>query len=320
MSYPYYKGGSLDDLMLEVFKEILSNGKMITPTKGKAQEITGVLLELENPRARLSRTETRGRSFSCLGELLWYLAGRNDLEFISYYLSDYRHSADNGLIFGGYGPRLFSWKGLNQVETVTKLLSTKKDTRQAVIQLFDREDLVGKHSDVPCTCTLQFILRENKLNMFAFMRSNDAFLGLPHDVFSFTMIQEMIARAISADLGSYKHAVGSLHIYGEDEDAARQFMEEGYQSNVPMPEMPPGDPWKSVHALQEAEASIRERGQIDAKPDLHPYWADLVRLLQIFYYFKKVRNEGEIRVLMRKMSSRIYDPFIIRILNQLNGQ
>lgn len=69
-----------------VIEEILSNGEPINPTRGPAAELRGVLLEITNPRARLSRTETRGRLFSGVGELCWYLATRDDREFITYYL------------------------------------------------------------------------------------------------------------------------------------------------------------------------------------------------------------------------------------------
>ena len=64
----------------------------------------GAILELTNPRARLSRSVTRGRIFSALGELCWYLSGTNAVEPISYYLSHYRLSGENGAVFGGYGP------------------------------------------------------------------------------------------------------------------------------------------------------------------------------------------------------------------------
>ena len=70
---------TLDDLMKVAIEEIMSRGTVITPTEGEAIEITGVLLELTNPRARLSRTETRGKPYSSLGELCWYLAKTDDL-------------------------------------------------------------------------------------------------------------------------------------------------------------------------------------------------------------------------------------------------
>src|SRR5262245_25409942 len=82
MAGPYFRALTLDDMMRSVFMELLSSGDRIHPTKGPATELAGVLLEITSPRARLSRTETRGKPFSCLGELCWYLAGTNKLEFI----------------------------------------------------------------------------------------------------------------------------------------------------------------------------------------------------------------------------------------------
>ena len=62
------------------------------------------------------------------------------------------------------------------------------------LQIFDAKDLLNfQHKDIPCTVSLQFLIRENKLHLFVNMRSNDVFLGLPHDIFCFTMIQEIIA-------------------------------------------------------------------------------------------------------------------------------
>ena len=73
----------------------------MTSSKGDHREVTGVLLELTNPRARLSRTETRGKLFSALGELCWYLAGSNDVDFISYYIPFYKTLSEGGFVHGG---------------------------------------------------------------------------------------------------------------------------------------------------------------------------------------------------------------------------
>lgn len=303
-----------------VIEEIKSDGNWIMPSKGRCKEITGVMIEIENPRARLSRTETRGKPFSCLGELCWYLAKSNNLNFISYYIKKYRESADGNVIYGAYGPRLFNWKGINQVFEVISILKQKPHSRKAVIQLFDATDYIGQHNDIPCTCTLQFMIRNTKLNMITYMRSNDVFLGLPHDVFCFTMIQEIIARSLSVELGYYKHSVGSIHLYEENEGEASQFLGEGWQSTeMAMPPMPVGDQWPAIQAFLEAEEGLRTKGDIVIDLlDLEPYWADLIRLLQIFRYWKD-NNKGEIIDLRNRMSSNIYNSFINSKLNRFQG-
>jgi thymidylate synthase len=174
---PYFLGETLDDVMRDAISAVLHQGHSIDPRKGKARELIGVLLEISNPRARLSQTETRGKPFSCLGELCWYLARNKNLNFISYYISAYEESADGNEIFGGYGPRLFDWEGLRQMDQIVDILRLRPDSRQAVIQLFDGHDLLEPHNDVPCTCTLQFMRRNGKVHLFVNMRSNDAFLG-----------------------------------------------------------------------------------------------------------------------------------------------
>jgi len=303
---------TVDDLMRQVIELIQSFGKPIETSKGPCAEVTGILLELINPLARLSRTETRGKLFSPLGELCWYLAQSKQLNFIEYYLKRYKESAENDEIPGAYGPRLFDWNGIDQIANVTARLRAKPNTRRAAVQLFDAADLDVEHKDVPCTCTLQFLLRDGKLNMIAFMRSNDAYLGLPHDIFCFTMLQEIVARDIPAQLGTYKHIVGSLHLYDSDRENAQQFLNEGFQpTTLFMPPMPEGDPWPAINALLQAESQIRAGEQVArsqiAQPD--PYWADLVRLLLIFRADRD-SDVNRIKELREAMSSEYFRTFI----------
>lgn len=306
----YLTAATLDDLLRAVIQRLLRSRTRISPTRGGARELTGALLNLRNPRARLSRTETRGRLFSCLGELLWYLSGTNSLKFITHYIGRYSDESDDGkTVYGGYGPRLFGMHGdVDQVKNVRALLKQNLDSRRAVIQLFDAQDIASRHKEIPCTCTMQFLVRHGRLHMVTHMRSNDAFVGLPHDVFAFTMLQEVIARSLGVDVGPYKHAVGSLHLYDRDIPAAEAYLSEGIQSTVDMPAMPWGDPWPAIKTVLRAERQIRLGRELEISI-LDPYWQDLVRLLQIHSHFKL--NEWKaISSLKKKMTSRVFDPYI----------
>src|SRR5258708_2323030 len=324
MGTSYFVGPTLDDVMHDVVQEIFSRGEQIYPTKGGpdgALEITGVLLEISNPRARLSRTETRGRIFSALGELLWYLSGSNDVSFISYYINEYTKLAEDGKVFGGYGPRLFNWKGVDQIWNVTRILKTKKDSRKAVIQLFDSTDIAAEHEDVPCTCTLQFMLRSGRLHLLTNMRSNDIYWGLPHDVFCFTMLQEIVANSIASELGFYKHAVGSMHLYAKHRSPAKRLLREGFQRTIPlMQPMPKGDPWPDIKCVLEAAAVIRNEGATNGRiaGGVDPYWADVIRLLQVFEA-KRRRDIARIKEVRADMSNQIYLKFIDRVIRTLTA-
>jgi thymidylate synthase len=308
---------TFDDLLRATFSKIEKFGRQVlpAPTKGENKELFGVILELTQPRARLSRTEDRGVIFSALGELCLYLAGSNDLSFIQYYIRrGYEADKNADTVWGGYGPRIFDRKKNNQFTRVCKLLTKNPSSRRAVIQIFDEKDLVGKHNDIPCTCSMQFLVRDNLLHMYVTMRSNDAYLGLPHDVFAFTMIQELMARELGVGLGRYKHAVASLHLYDRDQEKVRHFMEEDWQEVMLMPPMPDGCQWQAIEIVIDAERRLRlgESVNVDALP-LTNYWKDILKLLRIFALTRGSTEFGDRREAVRigrTMSTRFYDDYI----------
>lgn len=309
----YIVGKTFDDILRRVLEKLLNTKNQVKSTKGKSTEFTGVLIKLQNPRSRLSRTERKGTLFSCLGELLWYLSGDNSLEFINYYIKNYEKFSDDGLtIYGAYGPRFMNKDGHNQIKNVISRLKEKPTTRRAVIQLFDAKDVNIEAKDIPCTCTLQFFVRNNRLEMMTNMRSNDAYLGLPHDVFSFTMLQEIIARTLGLEVGTYYHSVGSLHLYEDGRNGAKQFINEGWQQTKPMPKMPISNPWDSIEKLLEAESEIRSGKEVKlSNLNLDSYWEDFVRILQIYSYSKN-KKLYKIPTIKEEMSTKIYNTYIAK--------
>lgn len=280
---------TLDDMLHEVLRALLKEKKTYTATKGEFTELFGCCLHLKNPRGRLSRSEGKSKVFSALGELMWYLSGETKLDFIDYYIPGrfQQESDDQISVRSGYGSRLFSFNGINQVNNIVNLLKAGGTSRRAVIQLFDASDLEQRYQSVPCTCTLQFIVRDDLLHMFVAMRSNDAFLGLPHDIFSFTMLQELVARTLGLEIGDYKHCAGSLHLYTEHAAAARQYLDEGFQSKIAMSPMPVGDPWQNVALLQAYERHLREGNSFESHPEWPSYWQHLACLLEAHQAYKK---------------------------------
>ena len=300
---------SIDDLMNESLTALLERGERIEPSRGPARELRGVRLELTNPRVRLSRSHRRGKPFSCLGELVWYLAGSGDLSHIEFYVPKYADEAEpDGSIHAAYGTRLFAED--RRAQAAIDTLKCKQDSRQAVIPLLDAADLVRGTGHVPCTSTLQFFLREGIVDLIVSMRSNDAYLGVPHDVFAFTMLQEIVARSVGAELGTYVHFAGSLHLYDEHDDSARHFLAEGHPLPTPMPPMPPGDPWAEIARLVAAEQDVRHGQPLDVSAFDNPYWADLARLLALFALSKDQRVDDIARLREEVQSLDVYGVFL----------
>lgn len=308
---------TLDDLMNVTLDTLVREGTRETASRGEFVEAVGCHLVLTNPLARLSRSENRGKLFSALGELFWYLSKDTKLSFIEHYIPRvYAKESDDGIrVRSGYGDRIFSFRGYDQLRNVTTLLTEKRTSRRAVIQLFDAEDLSQPFKSVPCTNSIQFLIRDNKLHAIVSMRSNDAYLGLPHDVFTFTMIQEIVARTVGADLGTYHHFAGSLHLYESEREDAERYLRERWQSKISMPEIPNGDPWAEIERTMAIEERARSGNYKDTDVGNAPYWSDIGRLLCV-YSASKQRDFEYIEATKNRMESKVYDTFLLARLDK----
>lgn len=332
---------NLDDLMRKVFTRLLSGHKRnnrVKSRKGTSTEVFGALLELTNPCARLGRSKARARVFSPLGELLWYLSSSDVLDHINYYLDGYDAFSDDGkTLNGAYGKRIFGEARVrgdadpqDEWQRVIDLLRTEPGSRNAIIQIYSNVDGAkkvadGKKSkDIPCTCTLHFVIRKEKLQLHVHMRSNDAFLGLPHDVFSFSMLQEIAARELGVKLGTYHHSVASLHLYDDTDERksrtnAQGYLDEGLHDIVPMPPMPAGDPWPAIRQVLQAEREIRG-GNHDYEPPagLDRYWRDLIILLQVYALLKHRDGKGA-EELLGRLSHQGFELYVLDRIAKKNA-
>lgn len=110
-----------------------------------------------------------------------------------------------------YGPRV-----IGQVPFLLEALHANQETRQAV--LFIGNQIDGPTSNLPCTLSIQFFLRENKLSAVTSMRSWDLCRGLPYDIMMFQGIQEVMARCLGVESGDLMVNAGSSHIYEDQMD------------------------------------------------------------------------------------------------------
>lgn len=164
----------------------------------------------------------------CVGELLWYLSGNPSLKAIQLYTKAWDRMSDNGVtVNSNYGYKIQNgWDkemkdpsvaAFNQMEMCEELLRKDPHTRQAVIHIKESRNVIENPTkDLNCTVCLQFFLRDNKLFLTTYMRSNDLWMGFPNDVFQFTCMQIYLAMRLGVELGTYTHIAGSLHLYERD--------------------------------------------------------------------------------------------------------
>lgn len=110
----------------------------------------------------------------------------------------------------------FQWKRKGQLNCAIEKLRDKKETRHALISIFDGKEHSSRYMfDVPCTCAIHFQIVDDKLNMSVMMRSNDLWYGFPIDQYCFSKLQHMVSEQIEIPMGTYYHFATNLHIYND---------------------------------------------------------------------------------------------------------
>lgn len=162
---------------------------------------------------------------------------------------------DDGEFWGAYGRRT-----AGQFEKIEKRLKSDASSRQARVTIWDPSlDLDDGRKDFPCTTGYEFKLRDDRLHMTTFMRSNDVWLGLCYDGFQHSRVQIAMASVLGVELGDYRHFAGSLHMYERDfEQAGRLTMAQKKPDLMPAIT---GKSWDEVRhiasmTLDRAESSV----------------------------------------------------------------
>lgn len=178
------------------------------------------------------------------------------------------YAEEDGKFHGSYGTRTSG-----QYDAVIEKLKNDNDSRQAVVTLWDpSKDNTPYKRDYPCTVMHQFRIRNGKLNMSVYMRSNDVWLGAAYDFFQFTRVQIAMASVLGIEPGQYAHHVGSLHIYETNFEAATQLQK---TEIVTAPPPIVGSSWGNIKIMaQTALASVYSQRAYESLGDAELWYAD----------------------------------------------
>lgn len=226
--------------------ELAKNGSTDTSRDGAVVgEVLNAITTIEDPTRCILRSSIRKLPMRyCIGELLWYLSGNPNLSAIQLYTNAWDRMSDDGAtVNSNYGfiiqgsvdrcngedeNRVDQKRYFDQMKMCEELLRKDPNTRQAVIHIKSARDVINYPTkDLNCTVCLQFLLREDKLYMTTYMRSNDIWMGFPNDVFQFTCMQIYLAMRLNVGLGTYTHVAGSLHMYERDYQKSLENIAEG---------------------------------------------------------------------------------------------
>lgn len=211
------------DAWLEAVHDIVHHGLEVSPRGMPTKEIPQrtAYVEMVHPVMFFKPRKLNYKFMAA--EAYWILSGDNRVETIAPYNKNISAFSDDGEVFAGaYGPPIE-----NQLDYVVRTLVNDPDTRQAILTIWRQNP--GPSKDIPCTVAADFKIRDGKLNAHVFMRSSDVWLGIPYDIFNFSMLAALVCGKVNEinhscgeqlELGTLFLTAASSHLYARNLDDA----------------------------------------------------------------------------------------------------
>ena len=230
---------------LNLLRKILTIGKQRVDRTGTGTiSIFGERLEFNiSDSVPLLTTKQMGWK-TCIRELLWFLRGDTNAKHLqqeNVHIWDFnttRAFLDNrgltdlpeGDLGAGYG---FQWRhfgaeyktcdenyngqGTDQIQYILDLLKNDPTSRRIYMSAWNPAYL-HRMALVPCHISAQFYVDENKLSCHMYQRSVDCGLGLPFNIFSYTVLTYILAKKSCLVPDKLIISTGDTHIYNNHID------------------------------------------------------------------------------------------------------
>lgn len=245
---------------LDWLYELTREGKLHEPRGFKCYAIYDKQLVF-NPLRPMIMPVGRKLSYRFMfAEAFWILAGDNQVDGIAPFNKNISQFSDDGKIFfGAYGPKI-----VEQLPYVIDNLTNDRDSRQAVLTIW--RESPPKTKDVPCTIMVKFHLDgRKKLHCHVVMRSSDVWLGLPYDIFNFSMLMHRVSTALpdQPKPTTLTYTLMNGHLYERNWQAAIELLANFYQT-APTPDIwdgvlgQPEVSFNTVHDLMWRLAKCRD--------------------------------------------------------------
>ena len=169
---------------------------------------------------------------SIIHELLWFLRGDTNVAYLHEHgVSIWDEWADeNGNLGPVYGAQWRNWitadgRHIDQISSLLEDLRSLPDSRRHIVSAWNPAVLpdetrspqdnarAGLQALPPCHLMFQFHVANDKLSCQMYMRSADAFLGVPFNIASYSLLTMMIAQVLDLEVGDFILTLGDAHIY-----------------------------------------------------------------------------------------------------------
>ncbi|QDV24909.1 thymidylate synthase [Aureliella helgolandensis] len=205
---------------LELLRHIQQNGIVKTDRTGTGtRSLFGYQMRFDLSQGFPLLTTKKLHFKSILVELLWFLRGDTNVDFLhQYQVSIWDEWADSdGNLGPVYGKQWRSWEAqdgrvIDQIRNVEEQIRSNPDSRRLIVSAWNVGD-VDRMALPPCHLLFQFYVANGKLSCQLYQRSADLFLGVPFNIASYALLTIMMARTTGLEPGDFVHTFGDVHIY-----------------------------------------------------------------------------------------------------------
>jgi thymidylate synthase len=133
--------------------------------------------------------------------------------------------------FGGDYPEM---NGFDQIKDLVEQIEKNPNSRRLIVSGWNPETAV-KVDLPPCHTLFQFKVENEKiLHCQLYQRSADAFLGVPFNISSYSLLTQMIAHVCHLEVGEFVHTFGDLHIYSNHLEQVEELLK---REPLPLPKL-----------------------------------------------------------------------------------
>jgi thymidylate synthase len=156
---------------------------------------------------------------SVVHELLWFIKGETNIAYLKQNgVSIWDEWADaDGNLGPVYGRQWRAWQNpdgttTDQLAQVVDQIKRNPDSRRLIVSAWNVGAL--PHMALPpCHLLFQFYVGAGKLSLQLYQRSADAFLGLPFNIASYSLLLMMVAQVTGLEPGECVITLGDVHLY-----------------------------------------------------------------------------------------------------------
>ena len=152
-------------------------------------------------------------------ELLWFLSGDTNIRYLQENkVRIWNEWADeNGDLGPVYGKQWRKWEAnegrvIDQIDNAIRLIKHNPDSRRIIVSAWNVGEL-DEMALMPCHAFFQFYVNDGKLSCQLYQRSADAFLGVPFNISSYSLLTFMIAQVCDLTPGEFIWTGGDCHLY-----------------------------------------------------------------------------------------------------------